>query len=78
MSLVDYETREEKEAWLMCPLNWAANVCGSGGGISALMWYNGDVSMGSIAVVSIGSLLIAFGLLIWGIVRIQNAARRRY
>lgn len=75
MSVAAYETRREKLEWLTRPIEWAYLASVFGGIIGALMWYNGDVSIENIAAVAIGSNIIAAGLLLWGTVRLTNAAR---
>jgi hypothetical protein len=70
------EAREDKLSWLQRPFDWALRVCAINLGIDLLLWQNGAGAY-DIALAAVSSLVIATGLLIWGIVRMQNAARRR-
>lgn len=77
MAVTTQDTRNEKLEWLMRPINWACEVAMIAGGITALMWYNGDVSLETILIFAIPALFISAGLSYWAMWRIRRAANRR-
>jgi hypothetical protein len=78
MSVSAVETREEKLNWLLRPLNWASTVCFYGAAMSGLMWFDGNVSTETIAIVATTALFVTLGLLLWSAVRTTRAARGQY
>jgi len=77
MSLVDYETREEKLDALIKPLRWSGETAAIVGAGCVLMMFDQSVSWESVAIVATGGLLISSGFFLWGLKRITDAARGR-
>jgi len=75
---IAYEDREAKEKWLLRPLRWASEACLFGALVTGFMWYDGAVSIETIAVIATGALFVTFGLIFWSTIRITKAARGRY
>lgn len=67
-------TYEEKEKWLLRPVQWAGDAASMCGISAGAMWYAG-VEMPLIAGVAILGNVAAAGLLIWAVKRLMKAAR---
>ena len=78
MAITAHETREEKLTWLTRPFRWASDfglmLCLSG----ASAWYYPDtLSPSHLSLLLLTGIGVIMGLLMWGIIRISNAARGR-
>ena len=78
MSVSAFETRETKLKWLLQPLQWASTICFWGALMAGFMWFDGNVSTETIAIVASASLFVTFGLIFWSSIRIARAARGQY
>lgn len=76
MSISAIDTRETKLKWLLRPADWASSIALFGGPMAAAMLYGG-VDHWTVMAVAIGANVVNSGLLLWGIVRVSNAARGR-
>jgi hypothetical protein len=70
-------TRDEKEKWLLRPINWAGETALIVSALCFFMMFDRHVSWPAIAISAIGGLLVVSGLTLWGIRRIMNATRGR-
>lgn len=81
MSIAAHETREEKEKWLLRPLDWAMNVTIYSLACLVVPVLNKPELMtlypDFIAYGALGALAVVFVLLFWAIKRITDAARGR-
>ena len=75
-AIAAWQTREEKEKWLLRPVDWASCVAMFGGFMTLAMLYAG-VERPTVLCVAIGANIVTFVLLTWGIARIKNKARGR-
>lgn len=78
MSVSAIETRETKLKRLLRPLDSAGQVCLFGTLMTGFMWFDGDVSAETIAIVATATLFVTFALIFWSSVRITRAARGQY
>lgn len=72
-----YATRDDKEKWLMRPLNWAMHVVLFSFIFGAFFWFEGKIDSSALAIGLVVSMGVASGLLFWAVRRILNAARGR-
>jgi hypothetical protein len=68
-------TREQKQAWLMRPFNWASNVSWFSATFGAVYYLFGLVDVRIIAIGLVAALAANAALLLWGFSRMHRATR---
>ena len=74
MSMAETMTREDKENWLLRPLNWALRITVSMAVFVVTVWSGGELSkLGAtfLLSVSVATLFVVGVLLLWGVRRIN-------
>lgn len=78
MAVTARHAREDKLKWLLRPFEWALSVCVYPALLVGMMWFDGKLPWRDAAVILFAALVIAAGLVLWGIRRMTNAARGRW
>lgn len=78
MSIYSMTTFQEKEKWLLRPVAIAGSIAWFAGIFGFVYYYFGMLGHETIILLLVAALAINAGLLIWGVARIQKAARGQY
>jgi hypothetical protein len=78
VEMTSRDAREDRLKWLLRPFDWALGVCIYPVLLTGMMWFDGKLPLQDAAVILFGALVIAAGLILWGIRRVMNAARGRW
>lgn len=76
MSMAETMTREDKEKWLLRPLQWAWQTCIAAVIFIALIGHDGKADAQSLLVIASAALAVVTCLLLWGIMRITAVVKR--
>jgi hypothetical protein len=77
MSIAAHETREDREKWLLRPLNYASNVAFFSFVFGNVYYWFGLVEDRTLIIGLAVAFGVASGFLFWAVQRITNAARGR-
>lgn len=76
MSIAENATREDKVTWLFRPVEWSSNVAFFGAIFGFVMWYFGIYDADILVIALCIALGLNFGLAMWALSRLNNAARK--
>lgn len=77
MSIATTATREDKEKWLLRPVDWAWSLSCYAAFFGIFFYFEGVMPIEELCVLLLVAITMIAGMLLWGIRRLMNVARGR-